>query len=81
MFFGLVSWKYLPDFPDQNCFLDTEQTELVLRRVEEDRGDSIPDIITAAKVKSHLMDWRLWAFGELCEGPLGPLLICEILQQ
>ncbi|KAF8622741.1 hypothetical protein AX15_006831 [Amanita polypyramis BW_CC] len=62
IFFGLISWKYLPNFPDQNCFLETEQTELMQRRVEEDRGDSIPDVITVMKVKSHLMDWKLWVF-------------------
>ncbi|KAF8729463.1 hypothetical protein AX14_006080 [Amanita brunnescens Koide BX004] len=60
---GLLSWRYLPDFPDQNQFLDAEQTELVLRRIEEDRGDSAPDVMTRNKVKSHLLDWKLWAFG------------------
>jgi len=61
---GLLSWRYLPDFPDQNQFLDAEQTELILKRIEEDRGDSVPDVITGNKVKSHLLDWKLWAFGE-----------------
>ncbi|KAF8339413.1 major facilitator superfamily domain-containing protein [Amanita rubescens] len=60
---GLLSWRYLPDFPDQNQFLDAEQTELILKRIEEDRGDSVPDVITGNKVKSHLLDWKLWAFG------------------
>ncbi|KAF8729462.1 hypothetical protein AX14_006080 [Amanita brunnescens Koide BX004] len=68
---GLLSWRYLPDFPDQNQFLDAEQTELVLRRIEEDRGDSAPDVMTRNKVKSHLLDWKLWAFGEFDNKPFG----------
>lgn len=37
---------------------------MILKRIEEDRGDSTPDVITGIKVKSHLLDWKIWAFGE-----------------
>ncbi|KAG6841417.1 hypothetical protein C0991_011311 [Blastosporella zonata] len=50
-------------FPDKNKFLSPEQTALVLRRIEEDRGDSIPDEITRSKVFKHLGDWTLWSYG------------------
>ncbi|PFH52137.1 hypothetical protein AMATHDRAFT_74429 [Amanita thiersii Skay4041] len=60
--FGIFSWRFIPDFPDRNTFLNAEQTQLVLRRVEEDRGDSIPDAITVNKVKDHLRDWKIWTF-------------------
>ncbi|KAF8633402.1 hypothetical protein AX17_004573 [Amanita inopinata Kibby_2008] len=60
--FGLASWKCLPDFPDKNRFLSADQTAWVLRRIDEDRGDSTADAITLAKVMSHVADWKIWAF-------------------
>jgi len=61
---GVVTWFVIPSFPDQNDFLTSEQTKLVLRRIDEDRGDAIPDAITAEKIITHLGDWTLWAFGQ-----------------
>ncbi|TFK23157.1 MFS general substrate transporter, partial [Coprinopsis marcescibilis] len=63
MAFGLLTWGVVPGFPDQNRFLTKEQTELVLTRVENDRGDSVPDEFTREKVFLHLSDWKIWAFG------------------
>ncbi|KAF8070733.1 major facilitator superfamily domain-containing protein [Lyophyllum atratum] len=65
LFLGLLSWFYIPDFPDQNKFLTPDQTALVLKRIEEDRGDSIPDTLTAKKVFKHLSDWTLWSYGTM----------------
>ena len=62
---GIVTWLYIPDFPDQNTFLDSQQTALVLRRIDEDRGDAVPDPVTSEKVLKHLSDWTLWAHGRL----------------
>ena len=61
--FGIFAWFFIPDFPDQNNFLTQEQTAFVLSRVERDRGDSVPDTLSRAKVIKHLLDWRAWAFG------------------
>ncbi|KAG6885385.1 hypothetical protein C0993_002348 [Termitomyces sp. T159_Od127] len=63
LFLGVLSWFFIPDFPDKNKFLTSEQTALVLRRIEEDRGDSVPDKITGNKVLKHLKDWTLWSYG------------------
>ncbi|KAJ3565563.1 hypothetical protein NP233_g7554 [Leucocoprinus birnbaumii] len=63
IFFGLVSWFFIPDFPDRNGFLTKEETKLVLERVERDRGDSVPDELTCSKIAVHLRDWKMWAFG------------------
>ncbi|KAK0212437.1 hypothetical protein DFS33DRAFT_1449336 [Desarmillaria ectypa] len=41
--FGADSWIYVPNFPDRNDFLTAEQTTLVLQRIGEDHGDSLPD--------------------------------------
>ncbi|KAG6861105.1 hypothetical protein C0995_003834 [Termitomyces sp. Mi166 len=63
LFLGVISWFFIPDFPDKNKFLTHEQTALILRRIDEDRGDSVPDKITKSKVLRHLTDWTLWSYG------------------
>jgi hypothetical protein len=64
IFLGLLSWFIIPDFPDRNKFLTPRQTAFVLKRIEDDRGDSIPDALTVKKVVKHLSDWTLWAYGQ-----------------
>lgn len=61
--FGIVAWFFLPNFPDQNIFLTREETRLVLQRVEHDRGDSVPDVLSKEKLVGHLLDWKVWTFG------------------
>ncbi|KAF9486022.1 MFS general substrate transporter [Pholiota conissans] len=61
--FGVIAWFFLPSFPDQNTFLSPEDTDIILRRVEKDRGDSLPDTLTKEVIIKHLLDWKLWAIG------------------
>jgi hypothetical protein len=49
-------------FIRKTTFLTAEQTQLVLRRVEEDRGDSIPDEMTFASVLAAAGDWCVWVY-------------------
>ncbi|KAH9485505.1 putative transporter [Psilocybe cubensis] len=65
MFLAIITWLFIPAFPDQNTFLTEKQTAVVLRRIDEDRGDAIPDPITFQKVRKHLSDWTLWAYGTM----------------
>ncbi|KAG6813545.1 hypothetical protein H0H92_009937 [Tricholoma furcatifolium] len=59
---GVLTFLFIPDFPDKNTFLTEEQTKMVLDRVEKDRGDSLPDKMTWAKIILHFSDWTTWAF-------------------
>ena len=59
---GLAFWL-LPEFPDRNTFLTPEETAYVLKRIEDDRGDAMPDELTLHTVLRHLSDWTLWAYG------------------
>jgi hypothetical protein len=61
---AILAWFFIPGFPHENRFLTRKETELVLRRIELDRGDSVPDPLTAAKIFKHLKDWTLWAYGK-----------------
>ncbi|RXW19924.1 hypothetical protein EST38_g5926 [Candolleomyces aberdarensis] len=59
---GVLTWFFVPDFPGRNNFLTAEQTKMILDRVEADRGDSVPDPISAKIVFTHLCDPMLWSF-------------------
>jgi hypothetical protein len=59
----VITYLFIPAFPDVNTFLTKEQTDLVIRRINEDRGDALPDEITFKKAVHHLKDWTLWAYG------------------
>ncbi|KAJ6497658.1 major facilitator superfamily domain-containing protein [Mycena sanguinolenta] len=59
--FGILGWFFLPGFPDRNDFLSPEETAFVLNRVQNDRGDSLPDILTWKKFVDAF-DWRVWAY-------------------
>ncbi|KAJ2924274.1 hypothetical protein H1R20_g12820, partial [Candolleomyces eurysporus] len=63
LFLAVICFLFIPAFPEENNFLTKEQTELVIRRVNEDRGDALPDEITYKKILTHLCDWTLWAYG------------------
>lgn len=62
---AIGAWFVILDFPDkaaQHGFLNEAEANFVLRRIEEDRGDSEADPLTLAKSLKHLSDPKLWAF-------------------
>ncbi|XP_006461260.1 hypothetical protein AGABI2DRAFT_192788 [Agaricus bisporus var. bisporus H97] len=63
IFLGVLCWFGIIDIPHRNKFLSAEQTAFVMKRLDDDRGDAIPDKLTLAKVRKYLSDWKLWAYG------------------
>ncbi|KAJ6491842.1 major facilitator superfamily domain-containing protein [Mycena vitilis] len=59
--FGILGLFLLPGFPDGNDFLSAEETLIVLTRVQNDRGDAVPDMLTWQKFFEGF-DWRVWAY-------------------
>lgn len=62
---AIGAWFIILDFPDKAAkqgFLSETEANYVLRRIEEDRGDSEHDPLTMAKFFKHLGDLKLWAF-------------------
>jgi len=59
---GLLTWLFIPDFPDKNRFLNGDDTKMIMDRVEADRGDSIPDAINVSVIIKHMKDPFLWSF-------------------
>ena len=62
---AIGAWFIILDFLDKAAkqgFLSEREANYVLRRIEEDRGDSEVDPLTWAKFFKHLSDLKLWAF-------------------
>ncbi|KZV82342.1 MFS general substrate transporter [Exidia glandulosa HHB12029] len=65
VFFALISYFLIVDFPDKARFLDEKQKTLVRDRIEYDRGDAAPDTLTFAKCLTYAKDLKIWAFAYL----------------
>ncbi|TFK29447.1 MFS general substrate transporter [Coprinopsis marcescibilis] len=63
IFLAFICFLFVPGFPEEAKFLDEKQKRFVIGRINEDRGDALPDELTKEKVLKHLRDWTLWAYG------------------
>ncbi|KAI9763517.1 MAG: hypothetical protein M1840_000470 [Geoglossum simile] len=63
---ALLAWFLIIDFPDKahkkKNFLTAEDAEFIKKRINNDRGDAVADMLTLKKLGSHLLDWKLWSF-------------------
>jgi len=60
---AIGAWFIIIDFPDKaekKGFLNHSEAAFIARRIENDRGDAIPDGLTWGKFFKHLLDWKLW---------------------
>jgi len=71
---GLMGYIVIIDFPDKATkpglvlkkpFLTAQEAEIVLNRIDRDRGDAAVDNLTASKILFHLRDWKIWEFAWL----------------
>ncbi|TFK29445.1 MFS general substrate transporter [Coprinopsis marcescibilis] len=65
IFLAFVCFAFVPAFPEEAKFLSERRKQFVIKRIDDDRGDALPDEITKEKVLLHLQDWTLWAYGLL----------------
>lgn len=63
IFIGILAVILIVDFPDKATFLNHEEREMVLTRIQRDRNDAVYDHLTFGKVMRHLTDFRIWLFG------------------
>ncbi|KAK2841535.1 hypothetical protein FQN49_006162 [Arthroderma sp. PD_2] len=62
---AIASYFIIVDFPDKAAktgFLTANEAKYISHRLEKDRADSVADPVTLAKLKLHLLDWKLWIF-------------------
>lgn len=77
--FAFIGYLFTLPFPDQLLASGKKSTfsqsdlEVVLNRVERDRGDAEPDELTMRKVLTYMMRWELWVYGFMflcCSAPI-----------
>jgi len=76
---ALIGYFIVLNFPDsilasgKKGYFTQAELEIVLDRVERDRGDSQPDKLTWEKFWRHLFTWQLWVYGFMflcCSAPI-----------
>lgn len=79
MGFAFIGYLFVLPFPDQmlatgkKANFTQEELEVILDRVERDRGDSDPDKLTLEKVSRLVLKWELWVYGFMfltCSAPI-----------
>lgn len=76
---AIIGYFLVIGFPDnmlasgQYSGFTQRELEVVLNRVERDRGDATADKLTRQKVLHHIGDWKLWVYGFMflcCSAPI-----------
>ena len=70
-FVALLGYIFLVSFPDKQesltiRFLSAEERQLIIARVNQDRGDADLENFTFKKWLGGASDWKIWAYG-LCK--------------
>jgi hypothetical protein len=75
---AILGYFIVLNFPDailasgKKDYFTQAELEVVLDRVERDRGDSLPDKLTWEKFWRHISSWQLWVYGFMflcCSAP------------
>ena len=76
---AILGWFLVIDFPDRMLATNKlqgftqDELQVVLDRIDRDRGDSQPDKLTAEKFRKHIANWELWVYGFMfltCSAPI-----------
>lgn len=77
--FAFIGYVFTLPFPDQllasgkKSSFTQQELEMILDRVERDRGDAEPDELTFKKVLHYGIRWELWVYGFMffcCSAPI-----------
>jgi hypothetical protein len=63
---AVLAWFLIIDFPDKahkktKGFIGAKDAEFIKKRIDNDRGDAVADMLTMGKLRDHLLDWKLWS--------------------
>jgi hypothetical protein len=76
---AILGYFIVLNFPDailasgKKGYFTQAELEVVLDRVERDRGDSLPDKLTQENFWRHISSWQLWMYGFMflcCSAPI-----------
>ncbi|CAN9469143.1 unnamed protein product [Alternaria alternata] len=71
---GFMGFVTIIDFPDKASqpspitkrpFLTSAEANIILARIQRDRGDAVADKLTWSTISTHLRDWKIWEFAWL----------------
>jgi hypothetical protein len=60
---AIAAYFLLNEFPDKAKFLTEEEREVVITRIQRDRGDAVPDAMTWAKLVTYALEPKPWIYG------------------
>ncbi|GMK57426.1 hypothetical protein CspeluHIS016_0402600 [Cutaneotrichosporon spelunceum] len=63
VFIGLMGYLFITDFPDKAHFLTEHQKNIIITRIQRDRGDAEVDKLTMKLFWEYITDFKLWLFG------------------
>jgi MFS family permease len=63
VFIGFMGYLFITDFPDKAHFLTDHQKNIIITRIQRDRGDAEVDKLTMPLFWEYLFDFKLWLFG------------------
>ncbi|KAJ4346714.1 uncharacterized protein N0V89_010646 [Didymosphaeria variabile] len=76
---AVLGYFLVIDFPDRMLATNQlqgftqDELQVILNRIERDRGDSQPDKLTWEKFTRHVANWELWVYGFMfltCSAPI-----------
>lgn len=65
---GVVAYFFLQDFPDKATFLNEHERNIIITRIQRDRGDATPDPLTLHKALKYIIDPKIWLFSIMFAG-------------
>ncbi|EKD01752.1 hypothetical protein A1Q2_03989 [Trichosporon asahii var. asahii CBS 8904] len=65
---GVVAYFFLQDFPDKATFLNEHERNVIITRIQRDRGDATPDPLTLRKALKYTIDPKIWLFSIMFAG-------------
>ncbi|BEJ17664.1 hypothetical protein CspHIS471_0610650 [Cutaneotrichosporon sp. HIS471] len=63
VFIGFMGYLFITDFPDKAHFLSDHQKNIIITRIQRDRGDAEVDKLTMPLFWEYITDVKLWLFG------------------
>lgn len=76
---AVAAFFLVVDFPEKSKFLTAEQKQFVIDRIEQDRGDSVPDKLTGATFNRAITDAKIWCYSYLFMTATTGSYACELV--
>ncbi|PVU92224.1 hypothetical protein BB561_003959 [Smittium simulii] len=62
LFFGILTYFFIEDYPDKCTFLKEEEREIAVRRISNDQGLASQAKNSFQSIIAALLDWKVWVY-------------------